>query len=173
MRLIYRPLLSYVIWKAILRAVKGALVGKLGSDSDRERNSEQHDPSPIPQHHFAWGIQRVSHGDGGEDRPERSPGGHNLGFGLPNGGRLDQRRRKGIEREGDESAGISAEAAGNVPERCAQEQTARQERKLRKPSPVSCRLSVKMAWPNQEWSSRNKRKQRRVLSVESIFTALG
>ncbi|HEY2614321.1 MAG TPA: glycosyltransferase [Chthoniobacterales bacterium] len=27
MRLIYRPLLSYVIWKAILRAVKGALVG--------------------------------------------------------------------------------------------------------------------------------------------------
>jgi hypothetical protein len=31
MRLIYRPLLSYVIWKAILRAVKGAFVswGKL------------------------------------------------------------------------------------------------------------------------------------------------
>ncbi len=27
MRLIYRPLLSYVIWKAILRAIKGALVG--------------------------------------------------------------------------------------------------------------------------------------------------
>ncbi|HEV2805555.1 MAG TPA: polysaccharide deacetylase family protein [Chthoniobacterales bacterium] len=27
MRLIYRPMLSYVIWKAILRAVKGALVG--------------------------------------------------------------------------------------------------------------------------------------------------
>jgi peptidoglycan-N-acetylglucosamine deacetylase len=31
MRLIYRPLLSYVIWKAIFRAVKGAFVswGKL------------------------------------------------------------------------------------------------------------------------------------------------
>jgi cellulose synthase/poly-beta-1,6-N-acetylglucosamine synthase-like glycosyltransferase/peptidoglycan/xylan/chitin deacetylase (PgdA/CDA1 family)/spore germination protein YaaH len=27
MRLIYRPMLSYVIWKAILRAIKGALVG--------------------------------------------------------------------------------------------------------------------------------------------------
>jgi hypothetical protein len=27
MRLIYRPLLSYVIWKAILRAIKGAWVG--------------------------------------------------------------------------------------------------------------------------------------------------
>lgn len=27
MRLIYRPMLSYVVWKAILRAVKGALVG--------------------------------------------------------------------------------------------------------------------------------------------------
>lgn len=27
MRLIYRPLLSYVVWKAILRALKGALVG--------------------------------------------------------------------------------------------------------------------------------------------------
>ena len=27
MRLIYRPMLSYVIWKALLRAVKGALVG--------------------------------------------------------------------------------------------------------------------------------------------------
>jgi multisubunit Na+/H+ antiporter MnhE subunit len=27
MRLIYRPILSYCIWKAILRAVKGALVG--------------------------------------------------------------------------------------------------------------------------------------------------
>jgi cellulose synthase/poly-beta-1,6-N-acetylglucosamine synthase-like glycosyltransferase/peptidoglycan/xylan/chitin deacetylase (PgdA/CDA1 family)/spore germination protein YaaH len=27
MRLIYRPMLSYVIWKAIIRAVKGALVG--------------------------------------------------------------------------------------------------------------------------------------------------
>jgi len=27
MRLIYRPLLSYVVWKAIVRAVKGALVG--------------------------------------------------------------------------------------------------------------------------------------------------
>jgi hypothetical protein len=31
MRLIYRPMLSYCIWKAILRAIKGALVswGKL------------------------------------------------------------------------------------------------------------------------------------------------
>jgi hypothetical protein len=31
MRLIYRPMLSYVIWKAILRAIKGAWVswGKL------------------------------------------------------------------------------------------------------------------------------------------------
>ena len=31
MRLIYRPMLSYVIWKAIFRAIKGALVswGKL------------------------------------------------------------------------------------------------------------------------------------------------
>jgi cellulose synthase/poly-beta-1,6-N-acetylglucosamine synthase-like glycosyltransferase len=27
MRLIYRPMLSYVIWKALLRAIKGALVG--------------------------------------------------------------------------------------------------------------------------------------------------
>jgi hypothetical protein len=27
MRLIYRPLLSYVIWKAIFRALKGAWVG--------------------------------------------------------------------------------------------------------------------------------------------------
>jgi hypothetical protein len=27
MRLIYRPLLSYVIWKAIFRAIKGAWVG--------------------------------------------------------------------------------------------------------------------------------------------------
>jgi peptidoglycan-N-acetylglucosamine deacetylase len=27
MRLIYRPMLSYVIWKALFRAVKGALVG--------------------------------------------------------------------------------------------------------------------------------------------------
>jgi len=29
MRLIYRPMLSYCIWKAILRGVKGAM-GKLG-----------------------------------------------------------------------------------------------------------------------------------------------
>jgi hypothetical protein len=31
MRLIYRPMLSYVIWKAIFRAIKGAFVswGKL------------------------------------------------------------------------------------------------------------------------------------------------
>ena len=36
MRLIYRPMLSYVIWKAILRAIKGALVS-WGNSSARLR----------------------------------------------------------------------------------------------------------------------------------------
>ena len=40
MRLIYRPKLSYCIWKAILRAIKGA-VGKLGQTrAHRQRASE-------------------------------------------------------------------------------------------------------------------------------------
>jgi hypothetical protein len=54
---------------------------------------------------------------------------------VPDGAGLDHGRRKAVEGESDESSGVSAETAGDVPQRSAEKESAGQERKAREPAP--------------------------------------
>jgi len=53
----------------------------------------------------------VGDSDGGEDGAERSPGGEDFRFRVPDGAGLDHGGREAVESEGEETSGISAEAA--------------------------------------------------------------
>ncbi len=105
----------------------------LRRNRERERDAEQHDSLPVPQHYFARRIERVRDGDGSEDHAKGAPGGDDRG--LHGRGALQQRRREHVERECDEAAGIAEEAAGYVPQRRAQKQANEDEGQARPPAP--------------------------------------
>ena len=90
--------------------------GELRADGDCQRHAEQDDAAPVPENDFAWGVECVGDGDGGEDGSEGSPGGEDFRLSVPDGAGLDDGRRKTVESEGEESAGVAAEAAGDVPQ---------------------------------------------------------
>ncbi len=109
--------------------------GELGADGDRERDSQEQDAAPVPENDFAWGVESVGDGDGSEDGTKGSPCGKDFRLGMPDGGGLENGRRETIESEGNESAGIAAEAAGNIPQRSAEENAEGKKRDVREPAP--------------------------------------
>src|SRR5712691_5271010 len=110
--------------------------GELGADCDRYGDAQQNDAAPVPENNFARRVERMSDGDSGEDGSEGSPSGEDFRFGVPYGAGLDHGRRKAVESEGKESARVSAETAGNIPQGSAEEEPAGQERQAREPAPV-------------------------------------
>jgi hypothetical protein len=143
--------------------------GKLRADGDGERDGEQDDATPIPEDDFARGVKGVGDGDGGEDGAEGSPGGEDFGLGVPDGAGLNHRGRKTVESESEKAALVAAEAAGDIPKRCAEEQAAEKKRKSRKPAPVGRRFLREQALrPGEERRGGDDGEQRRVLGVEVV-----
>src|SRR5258708_26678947 len=44
--------------------------GELRGNGNRQRHAEQNDAAPVPENHFARGVESMSDGDGGEDGTE-------------------------------------------------------------------------------------------------------
>ena len=109
--------------------------GELGSDGDRQRDAEQHNAAPVPENDFARRVESVGNGDGGEDGSEGSPGGEDFRLSVPDGAGLEHGRRKTVKSEGEESAGVAAEAAGDIPQRSAEEDAEGEKRNARQPAP--------------------------------------
>src|ERR1700683_5150722 len=141
--------------------------GELRSYGDGQGDAEQHDAAPIPENYFARGVERMGHGDGGKDGAERSPGREDFRLGVPDGRGLKDGGRKTVESEGEKSAGIAAETAGNIPERRSEEDSEGEERKARKPGPVGFGRGKGMR-PREQGRGGYKRQQRGVLGVEII-----
>ena len=57
--------------------------GKLRSDGQSQRDAQQYDAAPVPQHDFARSIQGVRDRDRGEDGSKGSPGRAGFRLGKP------------------------------------------------------------------------------------------
>ena len=99
---------------------------KLRADREGQRQSQQHDAPPVPQDHFTRRVQRMGHGDGGEDCAKRAPGRAHFRLGRPERAGADNARRETIKGQGNISAGIAEKAARHVPQRSAQQQAENQ-----------------------------------------------
>ncbi len=138
---------------------------KLRADGEGQRQSQQHDAPPVPQHHFTRRVQRMGHGDGGEDCAEGSPGRSDLRLGRPKRAGADNARRETVKSQGNISAGIAEEAAGHVPERSAQQQPKHQIRQRGRPVQTSNILRLQRDRPQPQRGGGNQVPERRMMRI--------
>jgi hypothetical protein len=103
--------------------------------------------------------------------PKDPHAGEDFGLGVPDGGGLEYGGRKAVEGKGEESAGVAAEAAGDIPQRSAEEDAQGEKRNTREPAPVRRFGSVEGWGPREERGGGHEREQWRMLGVEAGIVA--